>query len=1059
MVRAFSSVFALLALACHAETPVTETRTFTDPQLGLTVVTGTVALPAAGWWSVTDPGKDSPVFQIQLTPPPGDEPASRGIRNRKAEREIKTEQERYPLWSLFSLCSQYAMTNNGVGPNAWSDINTSNKVRYIPRDFTTLSTNFFLIPAIPISQTGTPRSERKLLILQLRPVVADGKHWVTYSDGQSERIAINPQLCSQYGIAIQPQSPPETTPPKSESHTPQFVISALMRPGAGSQSARLSCSNLTTGAHVELAWPLDKATGGDRTVLSTWARQRAMNWLSLAHQGDAPVLQYWLSRSDALYDTGMSPSDNSGGRNRGESADAFSVLGGRAAVRETLQMQPILQGATPGGTPSVAISTIPGVEVTSHPFEEMLKTVTPGSLPLAESVPADRAFAYFPKPEALLPLLNGGGEFVFQGSSLAMANPASYDLKARYVDRLALSEQWVRDLLLKSGAVKELAIMVPDLFFIEGTEITVLARIPAASLIKPALSALGMGKLGAGVQEKLGPAGASYWAMDGDLLIISTSRGEVDRIIALRKAGGANSLGRSAEFRYMLSQLPPRAETRAYCYLSDPFIRRLVGPEVKISQLRRLFARSEMETVSAAALLYRLDGQPGQPDLPTLVKKGYLAKEPAGAPGCTLDANLAASCPAYGSPARLKSLLENPAAMATAAEAQAYKTYVENYSRFWRQFFDPMAFRLDDGPAGELQLTTFILPLLDNSIYNGIKEVMRHKEDGTPLRLPDLTPKPLLLLSANLSEDTWTKVTREMFSELLRRYTTLDPTAFDKIGPGIHLAVHDADPILTFGSGDALGIFGAPMVSGGRGAEMMFIPVIASILTRPSQLIVELQDPDAVRRMMLAAASAPLSRNRRWEPAVRFYKVEGRDAWVCTFSMENIVTLRFGVEVRDTFLILSNLPWSQKPSFGPTRNAELNAMALELRPESGLLQMPGLFTAACEQERAAAVQGERYLYPLLASGAGSVPEAVNLSRTLFGLIPEHPGKGQWVWENGRVRSTVYGDSAHPVQPEYKPGDRVFGLLGGLDTLNLNLQFEATGLRVVTRWKMKPDATP
>ena len=35
---------------------------------------------------------------------------------------------------------------------------------------------------------------------------------------------------------------------------------------------------------------------------------------------------------------------------------------------------------------------------------------------------------------------------------------------------------------------------------------------------------------------------------------------------------------------------------------------------------------------------------------------------------------------------------------------------------------------------------------------------------------------------------------------------------------------------------------------------------------------------------------------------------------------------------------------------------------------------------------------------------------------------------------------------------------VFGVLGGLDTLNLNLQFENSGLRVVTRWKMKSEST-
>lgn len=1047
-------ILALAVLSSRADTSVLESRKYSDSILGLTVVSGTLELPGGGGWTVIQPRQDAPLSQVQLALSSQGREGLRGIRAQKVEIQRQIEQEQYPLRTLHSLAEQYARTNNGIGPDKWGDIN-SNSVRYLPPNLATLETNFFLVPAVYFPTSGIP--ERKLLAVQLHPLMADGKHWLLYNNGQSERVPIDPTLCAKYGIVVQPQRSPEVEPAEPvDLRSPRWAISALVRPGVEDRATLLSVSNQDTGAHLDVAWDIGQAGVGDRSVLSGWAKARGLRWATYASNGDAPVLQYWLSRCDSLYGAGLSDFLNRDGRNRGEMTDAFSVLGGRAAVRETLQMQPLRGGGSvPGGTPhSIAISTLTGVGVQSHPFDEMLKSVKPGALSLAENVPADRAFVYFPKPETLLPLLNGGADFIFQGGSLALGNPAAYDLKNRYVDRLALSDQWVRDLLLKSGAVKEMAVLFPDLFFIDGTEVTVLARIPSARLLTPALSALGFSGLTEGIQEKSVPAGKSFWTLNGDLLIISTSRSEVDRIVALRNAGGVGSLGRSAEFRYMLAQMPLRPETRFFCYLSDPFIRRLVGPEVKIGQLRRLRAKGEMENVSAAALLYRLDHPATRPDLATLISKGYLAAEPSAASGCTLDEHLVASCPAYGSPAHLKTLLENPVATVTPVEAEAYKSYVENYSRFWRQYFDPMAFRLDDGPDGELHLATFILPLIDNTLYNGLKGALCRREDGTPLRLLDLSPKPLLLLSANLSEDSWTKVTKDMFSELLRQYTTLDPAAFDKIGPGVHLAIHDADPILTFGAGDALGIFSAPMTMGGRNSEMLFIPVLASILTRPCQLIVELQDPEAMLRMMRAASTAPLGRERHRDLLASFYKVEGRDAWVCTMSIANIVKVRFGVEIRDRFLILSNLPWSQKPNFGPMREAPLNALALDLHPEAGVLQVPGLFTAACEQERAESVQGERYLYPLLASGAGSVAGATEQCRMLFGFVPEHPGRGRWVWENGQVRSTIYGDANHPLQPEYKPGDRVFGLLGGLDALNLNLQFEDVGLRVITRWKMK-----
>ncbi len=739
----------LLAFTAPAENSVNGTKRFTDPKLGITVLSGKLDLPADGLWTLTGTSKDSGLSKVQLV-----------LSQNAMESKYRPSREK----------------KEGVD----------------------------------VKNTGTA------------------------------------------------------------SPTLGYVVSALVDTDAKPDTVRLTLSNSETGEGVECAWPCGTATPGERNVLTEWAQGRAMGWVIMSIGGDAPVMRYWLSRSQALYGTQSVNLDDRSSRGRGENTDAFSVFGGRAAVRETLQMQPLRKAPEAKDEAMVGVETLAGVNVKSHPFEEMLKGAKPAAMPMAENVPADRAFVYFPKPLALLELLNGGSEFAYQGAALASANSASYDLKQRYADRLALSEQWVRDLLIKSGAVTEMAVIFPDLFFVDGTEVTVLARIPSSAVLKPALSMIGIDNLQDTVREKDGKAGKSFWVMDGDMLIISTSRSETEKILALRKAKGAGSLGRSAEFRYMLGQTPVLPETRIYCYLSDPFIRHLVGPEVKIGQLRRLVAKSEMENVSAAALLYKLDGQTGKPDLKTLIDKGYLDAAPSIARNCTLDENLVASCPQYGSPARMKTLIDNPVTAVSQAEVGAYKEYMDNYTRFWRQYFDPIAFRLDDGPAGELQLTTFILPLIDNTIYNGLKDALCHKEKGAPLRVPNLTPKPLLLFSANISEEAWGKSARDMFS-MLPRYTSVNPMILDNIGPSVHLAVYDADPIITFGGGDALGIFGSQMIGGG-GNQMMFLPMLASVLTRPCKIFIELKDSAAVRRMMLTSSIAVIGNARNGRYSTSFYK-------------------------------------------------------------------------------------------------------------------------------------------------------------------------------------------
>lgn len=1044
----------MFAAAAFAEVAVQDSRRFTDPGLGLTVASGSIVLPDGKGWTLAEPAADSGVSQAFLVLAPEEQKKAMGARVQKGEGQRQAEIERSQASSLFWICQQYARTNNGIGPATWADLQNTNRMRNVSAYMAPVMSNFCLVPNVPIdvAPARSAAPPRQPLALQLHPTLVDGKHWVLFNNGQTERVPVDLALCGRLGVIIAPLRPTDAPAPALQAGFSRHIVLARIQPAAPARPVSLTLTSRMSGDLLQVTWDLAQAAEGTRDVLKDWARARAMPWMMLAVEGDAPVLRYWLSRCSALYGADV-PIFNREDRGRpGERTDAFSVLGGRAAVRETLQMQPLRQGrAAVTNSTGIPLEKLAVVDVKSHPFEEMLKSVPPGpALGLADRVPADRAFVYLPKPEALLPLLNEGGDFAFQGGSMMAGNSAAYDLKPRYLARLAMSEKWMRDLILKSGMVKEMAILAPDLFFIDGTELTVLARIPSAELLKPALAMLGVNGLTGEIQEKNSKAGKSYWAMDGDLLIIGTARSEVERVIALGKAGGAGSLGRSAEFRYMLTQMPLQAGTRAFCYLSDPFIRRLVGPEVKIGQLRRLLAKGEMEDVTAAAMLYRLDGQAGQPDIGTLVAKGYLATEPVMAAGCTLDDKGACYSPAYGAPGYLKTLLENPVAAVTPAEADAYNAYRDNYARFWRQYFDPIAFRLDEGKDGELELSTFILPLIDNTIYNGLKEIVLHKESGKPLSLPELTPKPLMLFSMNLSDESWSHITRELFSELLRRYTSLDPVIFDKIGPGVHLAVHDADPILTFGSGDALGLFGSSVFSGGRGEEMMAIPLIASLLTRPCQLMVELQEPDTVRRLMRSASSSSIRDGSRWDPVARFCQVEGRDAWICTISMEEVVNIRFGIEIQGNYLILNNLPWSKTSSVAGSRPAALNTLALDIHPEAGVLQAPGLFTAASDQERKATVQGERYLYPFLACGATSVVNAASQCRATFGFAPEHPGKGEWVWKDGQLRSTLYGSARYPVQPAYKPGDS-FGILDGIDSLNLNLQFEDAGLRVVTRW--------
>jgi len=301
----------------------------------------------------------------------------------------------------------------------------------------------------------------------------------------------------------------------------------------------------------------------------------------------------------------------------------------------------------------------------------------------------------------------------------------------------------------------------------------------------------------------------------------------------------------------------------------------------------------------------------------------------------------------------------------------------------------------------------------------------------------------------NIHEDQWVEMLKGMLSEGLARYTGIPPSVFDELGPSLHVALDDADPVISLGSGDLLGAFGGGMWGGGGG--MFWMPVVLSTFTRPTKFLVELRDAEAVLNVLRKASTLDADWDEGREFGARFYKVEGRDAWVYDFGFFGVISLRLGVEIRDDFLVLSNIPWSHRPNIAAVTDVPLNGALLDLNPGAGTRQLPGLFAAAAGQQRGSAMNGIGYLYPLLLAGEPDVETALAKHGRLFGFRPVHPPGGDWEWKGRELHSTVFGTATHQKQPEYREGNRAFGVLQGVERLSLNMQFEESGLRATCRW--------
>jgi hypothetical protein len=1063
-------LLAASALAAESPRTVHETRSYTDPKLHMTVVGGEVELPAGADWEVVQPPPNAALSSVYFVPPAELRAEKRGKVMELAERERKIEIGRWRTQQWYPSILAFARQHQGVGPPSFEALWENRKDQPYLRESLNRSPwpedrgsdvkgpFFFLVPQVPVlgpTQGPMRREEARPLVLDLRPYVADGKHWVLYSDGRCERRDIDPQLVAKYGLAITAVHPKE---PSTKTPTPETFrhrVFALRRADVGAP-VEVDLRDDVADERIALSWDLRNAAPGPRDLLGQWATARFMSWVPMLLQPDSTVLRLWTVRLGDLYGA-KPPSGLSlfGQSWRGDrTTNVFDILGGRAAVRETLQLQAIGPPAgTASETQSIPVETLPGVQVKSHPFSAMLGGKEGGRLPLADVVPHDHCFVYFRKPATLIEFLQGGSDFLARTGGLATRSAVDDGLESKYLARLGLGGKWARE-FLRHGFVSEVGVILPDLFLLDGTEVTVLMRVSHMGLALAMLRVPGISGLEAGapLPVRLHDGGTAYWAARGDLLMVSTHPQELDRVLRLSKEGGEDSLGRSAEFRYMLTQLPLRDSTVGYAYLSDPFIRKLVSPATKIGQLRRLHAHADLQAITAGALLYKADGQTGTPTLARLTELGYVPASLSNT-DYTLGADLAAESGKYGTLARPASLLLHPVSRVSSSEAAAYKRYLAEYEQFWRQFFDPIAVRWDDTGSGSFQISTFVLPLVDSQLYNQVRAVVATKEQGRPLDVPSLTPRPLLMLSLNLRQESWVHVART-FSDLFGAYSGLDPELLDYLGPSVHLAIADSDPIIALGSGNVLGAFGGRLATM-RSGWLFLAPFALSVLTRPSTLVVELSDPQKVLTILRRAGYAAADPGRRRETNMSLSKIAGRDAWVYSIDVLGVAGLSFGLEVQGNSLIIRNLPWTQRAAIGSVVRAAMNGALLQASPNAAEQQLPALYASAVAQERAAAVQGMAYLYPLLLSVSGTPEEAAATHARLFGFEPVHPASDQWLWKGGVLASALFGTPRRPQQPEYQGGSRDFGLLpSDVDSFSVNMQFEDAGLRASLRWSLR-----
>jgi len=551
---------------------------------------------------------------------------------------------------------------------------------------------------------------------------------------------------------------------------------------------RFARGSLLIPVGLMLALAACPGPGGDpppRLAGNVWTFDDARGRLALSPRD--PYLQYvvlQLGRRDGREKEAVEAVDRQsvfgrlgllgGDQGRRSRAGLFATFTGALAIQESLQLDTMRgerprgpgEPAVPGQPPpppkpdlpaKVAVGTLAGPTVPSHPWEKLLGGKNPDVGPLAGCVPEEFYFAEFRSVAKLHQVLGAGELWAGHVFTQALGDARSQQTADRIKAQLGLAG--LTPEAIDRLGVEAVAVTGSDPFLAEGSDVTLLVR----GRNIPALAALADAAARGGKAEKGDHAGVAYShraTADGavsvyaasprpDLHVRSNSLPAFQRVleaVAGKTADGklARRLGESAEFKYVRTRMPRgAAEEDGFVYLSDAFVRRLTGPQLKLTERRRVLAYNHLRMIGHAALLFRTEhGQPPKSltelaeakCAPGVFGKGELAHPDGGTYSLSAD-GISGVCSKYGRAESLTPCIERPVTEVSGEEAEEYKRFVAEYSQYWRTFFDPIAVRVSVTPT-RYRLETLVLPLIDNSIYT---ELARGAGKPAPM---DLLPTP-----------------------------------------------------------------------------------------------------------------------------------------------------------------------------------------------------------------------------------------------------------------------------------------------------------------------------
>ncbi len=858
----------------------------------------------------------------------------------------------------------------------------------------------------------------------------------------------------------------------AEGAPPKRVITVtgrFGRPGPASLTILARSPDSSLRPLLVLNFQLPDGDSQRPEVRQAWAKGEQLALAGADPWGDDSFTLYWNRLIAPQH--GLSPvMAGNVGRFSRTPPDLYSVFTGAAAIQESLQLELLgtgpqnasQRGAIEKGASSkgdLPVATLTGPAVKSHPFPEMLKGRNPGLPPLAPYIPADQYAVFFSNVNKEIELADLMDEW--GGNLLQQIEATSRNFHVREkVSRQLCLENSLLTRLFGDRVIADMAFTGNDPFLKEGTAFTVLFSLKNKErFLKQIEKNYGEAVSSEGAQRSRftieGIEGiavstpdrrvSSYALLMGDVAVVSTSRNALERIVA---AHGERlvSLARSDDFRYMRTIFPQGAkEEDIFIYFSDPHIRQLVSPRWKIGEARRMRCSANMALIANARLWFRAEKR-REPTMAELVAGGYLGKKPLICPDhgeYAIDAKGEPYCSLHNRQGHLTPVGEIPLERVTPEEAAQYRAFVENYNRYWTQFFDPIGIRVKMGNT--IRVETCILPLIENSWYDGLAAFSGRKP-GT-ITETTILPRTVLSLRGRIAPE---KLQQTKSAQEISEKAHLN---LDWLGNEVALNLCDGQVLFTLG-GQGMGLLGRG--AGGSPVETLAIGYLVSAFNLPTYMTIKVNDPQKAEKSipLLFHALGP-DRGRGEELAVDTYTLDehrGKPIYVVNFTLFVIKLRLYAAVVDDRLVIASRRDIVTDLMDGKKQGRDVarHDGSLELSVyRDAFKELEEVVNLGYQEDMRHACMKNLPLAAILLKGLDLPTDSLGQA-TLFlrGYEAYCPAGGRYLVDpaTGAVSCTVHGTLFHSRQPAAADqSSPTMKLVNSLEKVNARLSFTPEGL--------------